>query len=94
MFTEGADDLDVENVTAHNASDGRIRLRWQDPAAPNGLIVTYEIKYSKVGVTNVSTARCPRISGLERLGVGGGGKGSHVTVLVWVRFINLNCESA
>ena len=57
IFAEGADDILTENITAQNDTDGRIgriKLKWQDPPSPNGLIVTYEIQYSRVGVTNVS----------------------------------------
>ena len=57
VFVEGADDVRTENITAQNDTDGRIgriKLKWQDPPSPNGLIVTYEIKYSKVEVTRVS----------------------------------------
>ena len=53
MFVEGADDVITENITAQNSTDGRVKLKWQDPPSPNGLVVTYEIKYSRVGVTNV-----------------------------------------
>ncbi len=53
---DGADNVPESNVTAVNETNGRVKLRWPDPPAPNGLIVTYEIKYSKVGVTNVSSS--------------------------------------
>lgn len=35
------------NVTWEPASKNSVLLRWQEPRNPNGLILKYEIKYSR-----------------------------------------------
>lgn len=41
-------------VDMKNNKTGAVHIHWDDPPNPNGLIVTYEIEYSKSNIQNVS----------------------------------------
>lgn len=45
--------LDVVEVSNH--SYGIVKISWDEPINPNGLIVTYQIEYRHVDIENVST---------------------------------------
>lgn len=50
---EGADtiqSLTVEKETANNSTLGGVRLRWSIPTNPNGIILSYTIRYQRVDV--------------------------------------------
>lgn len=40
-------------VDSINNRTGAVHIRWQDPPHPNGLIITYELEYSKSKILNV-----------------------------------------
>ena len=44
----------VESTVINNRT-GAVNIRWSDPVSPNGLILTYEIEYSKSNIQNVSS---------------------------------------
>jgi hypothetical protein len=44
-------------VEVLNESLGTVKLRWEEPPAPNGIIVTYQIEYKSVENPNVSCCR-------------------------------------
>ncbi|XP_034934198.1 insulin-like receptor [Chelonus insularis] len=54
---EHADDIPagsfkVEKISGNN-SHPMIKLQWDEPLQPNGLIVTYQIEYKRIGIQNV-----------------------------------------
>lgn len=58
LLTDTADDvfeLSVQVQDVSNHSLGEVLLKWEEPVAPNGLIVTYQIEYRRVDIENVST---------------------------------------
>ncbi|CAH1796561.1 unnamed protein product [Owenia fusiformis] len=42
--------IEVSNVTYDNVSTGEVKIKWLDPVAPNGLIVTYDVRYKKADI--------------------------------------------
>uniref|UniRef100_A0A1B6DYS9 Tyrosine-protein kinase receptor n=1 Tax=Clastoptera arizonana TaxID=38151 RepID=A0A1B6DYS9_9HEMI len=52
-------DLKVQVQTMSNHSLGEVLLKWEEPLAPNGLIVTYQIEYRRVDIENIKpTVEC------------------------------------
>lgn len=57
--TEKADD--IPGPVTHEIMSGEpasVFVKWNAPRSPNGLIILYEVFYSKVGDTEVSTKLC------------------------------------
>lgn len=57
-LTEKADD--IPGPVTHEivmAEPPSVLIKWNAPHSPNGLIVLYEVFYSKVGETEVSVSR-------------------------------------
>jgi insulin receptor len=52
----GADNVDSSKLVVEvlNESLGTVKLRWEEPPSPNGIIVTYQIEYKSVENPNVS----------------------------------------
>ncbi|XP_066590355.1 insulin-like receptor isoform X2 [Prorops nasuta] len=54
---ENADDIPVNSlklsVIGGNNSLATVKLRWNEPPQPNGLIVTYQIEYKRVDIQNI-----------------------------------------
>lgn len=55
---ENADDIPSSsfeiNIISMNDSLPIAKVQWKEPESPNGLIVTYQIKYKRVDIPNVS----------------------------------------
>lgn len=55
---EAADDIPeksfVHKLLTGNNSRSTVKLVWEEPPDPNGLIVTYQIEYRNVNIQNVS----------------------------------------
>jgi insulin receptor len=50
-----ADSLDASNITVRNHStESRAFIAWDDPAKPNGLVLTYELELRNVDLADVS----------------------------------------
>lgn len=45
--------LNVHVMDVSNHS-GDVLLKWEEPVAPNGLIVTYQIEYRRIDIEHVS----------------------------------------
>lgn len=43
--------VEVNNQTEYG---GEVRLKWEEPPEPNGIVVTYHIEYRRVDIENVS----------------------------------------
>jgi hypothetical protein len=41
-------------VEVLNETLGTVKLRWEEPTSPNGIIVTYQIEYKSMENPNVS----------------------------------------
>jgi insulin receptor len=41
-------------VEVLNETLGTVKLRWEEPPSPNGIIVTYQIEYKSIENPNVS----------------------------------------
>lgn len=54
--TVNADRVDSSKLQVEvlNESLGTVKLRWDEPLSPNGIIVTYQIEYKSVENPNVS----------------------------------------
>ncbi|XP_069673154.1 insulin-like receptor isoform X2 [Periplaneta americana] len=52
----GADNVDSSKLVVEvlNESLGTVKLRWEEPPSPNGIIVTYQIEYKSVENPNYS----------------------------------------
>lgn len=53
IFSDGADtilSLTVEKEAANNSSLGGVRLHWSIPSNPNGIILSYTIRYQRVDI--------------------------------------------
>ena len=42
------------SMSGENNSLTMVTLQWEEPAQPNGLIITYQIEYKRVDIQNVS----------------------------------------
>ena len=56
LVSETADNVNTSSIKVDmkNNKTGAVHIHWDDPPNPNGLIVTYEIEYSKSNIQNVS----------------------------------------
>ena len=56
LFSEVADNVNISTIEIKmiNNKTSAVHIRWEDPLSPNGLILTYEIEYSKSNIQNVS----------------------------------------
>lgn len=56
FFVDNADTINATSIQVGVVTNktGAVHIHWDDPPAPNGLIVTYEIEYSKSNLQNVS----------------------------------------
>lgn len=58
LRTDSADDIPAGTFRyqkiASNDSSATVRLMWQEPPQPNGVVLTYQIEYKRVDVPNVS----------------------------------------
>lgn len=43
-------DVEVERVSPGNATNGQVRVKWSPPEHPNGMILSYTIRYQRVDV--------------------------------------------
>jgi len=55
FIADTADDLDVSKIQTEvgnstQDSNGRVRVKWEEPAQPNGMIVAYILEYRRVDV--------------------------------------------
>ena len=59
MITAGADNVQSSKleIKVLNETQGTVRLKWEEPSHPNGIIVTYQIEYTRVGNANVSVLK-------------------------------------
>lgn len=46
--------LTVEVANQTQEFGGEVRLKWEEPIEPNGIVVTYHIEYRRVDIQNVS----------------------------------------
>ncbi|XP_011300657.1 insulin-like receptor [Fopius arisanus] len=53
---EGADDIPVDSfrytIIGGNSSQQMVKLEWDEPNQPNGIIVTYHIEYKRIDIQN------------------------------------------
>jgi insulin receptor len=59
VVTDSADNMDQMRLTVKVANQteefgGEVRLQWEEPIEPNGIVVTYHIEYRRVDIQNVS----------------------------------------
>lgn len=52
---------DILGPINYDVSENAVYITWQEPAAPNGIIILYEVNYKKVGDTEVKTCTPPHI---------------------------------
>jgi hypothetical protein len=68
----GADNVDSSKLVVEvlNETLGTVRLRWEEPPSPNGIIVTYQIEYKSIENPNVSLVlvTCSCDSAVRRMG--------------------------
>lgn len=57
FYTEGVDNVGLVRVSipSANLTSGMVKLMWDEPEDPNGIILTYQIEYRRVDIENVST---------------------------------------
>lgn len=50
FFSENADNIDPKTIKIYKMSNktGEVIVYWEEPKEPNGLILSYDIQYSKV----------------------------------------------
>ena len=53
-------DLMKLHVEVANQTDygGEVKLKWEEPSEPNGIVVTYNIEYRRVDIENVREYTC------------------------------------
>lgn len=51
--TDKADNI-LGEIT-HEVTENTVHLHWKEPAAPNGIIILYEVNYKRVGDAEVKT---------------------------------------
>jgi insulin receptor len=56
FISVGADNVDSSKLVVEvlNETLGTVKLRWEEPPSPNGIIVTYQIEYKSIENPNVS----------------------------------------
>jgi hypothetical protein len=54
--TDSADNMDELKLSMEvaNQTGGEVRLKWDEPLEPNGIIVNYHIEYKRVDIENVN----------------------------------------
>lgn len=62
MFsTDKADD--IGGPISYEVTENAVHIKWQEPVAPNGMIILYEVNYKRLGDTEVKKhAICTRTS--------------------------------
>lgn len=61
FFTDKADD--IGGPISYEVTENTVHIKWQEPAAPNGIIILYEVNYKRLGDTEVKkNAICTRTS--------------------------------
>lgn len=53
FFTDKADDITAPIKCM--VTESTVHITWQEPAAPNGMIILYEVNYKRLGDTEVKT---------------------------------------
>lgn len=49
---------DITGPITYEVSDMIAHISWQEPAAPNGMIILYEVNYKRIGDSEVSGLCC------------------------------------
>lgn len=44
---------DIVGPIAYEVSEYTVHIKWQEPKAPNGMIILYEVNYKRLGDTEV-----------------------------------------
>lgn len=57
---------DILGPITHDVSENTVHISWHEPAAPNGIIILYEVNYKRQGDSEVKTHKhCLLLSGAE-----------------------------